>query len=113
MKLKLTTHFLTLFSVCASYAQPLILDKVIAVVVKNPLLLSEVETSLLQEKEKNSDTTNTRCKVFEDMLFPVSYTHLDVYNRQFLDLQGKQIKELDQFLICLPVEHFQKHLFLH
>ena len=50
MKLNITALLLALFSVCTSYAQPLILDKVVAVVGKNPLLLSEVETTLLQEE---------------------------------------------------------------
>ena len=50
-------------------AQPIILDKVIAVVGKNPLLLSEVETNLLQQKEKTTLDKNARCKTFEDLLF--------------------------------------------
>ncbi len=50
-------------------AQPQILDKVIAIVGKNPLLLSEVETNLLQQKEKKEIGENGRCKVFEDLLF--------------------------------------------
>ncbi len=55
------------FIATLSVAQPQILDKVIAVVGKNPLLLSEVETTLLQQKENTP--TNTKCKVFEDLLF--------------------------------------------
>lgn len=50
-------------------AQPQILDKVIAIVGKNPLLLSEVETSLVQQKEKTGIDPNARCKSFEDLLF--------------------------------------------
>ena len=50
-------------------AQPIILDKVIAIVGKNPLLLSEVETTLLQQKEKSTLDKNSRCKTFEDLLF--------------------------------------------
>ena len=50
-------------------AQPQILDKVIAIVGKNPLLLSEVETALVQQKEKTLHDPNARCKSFEDLLF--------------------------------------------
>lgn len=67
MNLKLPIIAL-LFSITAM-AQPQVLDKVIAVVGKNPLLLSELETNLLQQKEKGDETPDMRCKVFEDLLF--------------------------------------------
>ena len=55
-----------------SIAQPQILDKVVAIVGKNPLLLSEIETNLIQQKEqkeKKEITQADRCKSFEDLLF--------------------------------------------
>lgn len=58
-----------LFLATISFAQPQILDKVIAVVGKNPLLLSEVEANLLQHKEKEGEASYSRCKTFEDLLF--------------------------------------------
>lgn len=61
-----------LFSVIITQAQPQILDKVVAIIGKNPLLLSEVETNLLQQKEqkeKKEFSQAERCKVFEDLLF--------------------------------------------
>ncbi|MCD6019603.1 MAG: parvulin-like peptidyl-prolyl isomerase [Bacteroidetes bacterium] len=70
MNLKLAFTFLFLTSL--SFAQPQVLDKVVAIVGKNPLLLSEVETNLLQQreqKEKKEFTQEDRCKVFEDVLF--------------------------------------------
>ncbi|MBI3519366.1 MAG: peptidylprolyl isomerase [Bacteroidetes bacterium] len=67
MNLKLAIAFL--FSVTIASAQPKILDKVVAIVGKNPLLLSEVETNLLQQKEKKEISEADRCKVFEDLLF--------------------------------------------
>lgn len=67
MKFKLIIT-LIVFSLFTN-AQPQILDKVIAVIGKNPLLLSEVETSLVQKKEKNAPDSNARCKAFEDLLF--------------------------------------------
>lgn len=51
------------------HSQPIILDKVVAIVGKNPLLLSEVETSLVQQKEKGELSDDARCKSFEDLLF--------------------------------------------
>jgi peptidyl-prolyl cis-trans isomerase SurA len=57
------------FMVTIAKAQPQILDKVIAIVGKNPLLLSEVETTILQQKEKKTVDENLRCKIFEDLLF--------------------------------------------
>ena len=57
------------FMVTIAKAQPQILDKVIAIVGKNPLLLSEVETTILQQKEKKVVDENARCKIFEDLLF--------------------------------------------
>lgn len=67
MNLKLAITFILLSSI--SFAQPQILDKVVAVIGKNPLLLSEVETNLLQQKEKQDLGPNPKCKVFEDLLF--------------------------------------------
>jgi peptidyl-prolyl cis-trans isomerase SurA len=67
MNLKL--FFFLLFLGTVSYSQPIVLDKVVAVVGKNPLLLSEIETNLLQQKEKKTITENDRCKTFEDVLF--------------------------------------------
>ena len=58
---------IALFITSLSVAQPQILDKVIAVIGKSPLLLSEVETTMLQQKEKMPDIT--KCRVFEDLLF--------------------------------------------
>lgn len=67
MNLKISIIAL-LFSITAM-AQPQVLDKVIAVIGKNPLLLSELETNLLQQKEKGDEDPDMRCKVFEDLLF--------------------------------------------
>ena len=67
MNVKLIIAFICM--VVFSKAQPQILDKVVAIVGKNPLLLSEVETNLLQHKEKQDSSVNSRCKVFEDLLF--------------------------------------------
>ncbi|MES2567974.1 MAG: peptidylprolyl isomerase [Bacteroidota bacterium] len=70
MNLKLAFTFLCLTTIC--FAQPQVLDKVVAIVGKNPLLLSEVETNLLQQreqKEKKEFSQEDRCKVFEDVLF--------------------------------------------
>jgi peptidyl-prolyl cis-trans isomerase SurA len=67
MNLKLIIALL--FFVVITKAQPQILDKVIAIVGKNPLLLSEVETNIVQQKEKKDTGGNSRCKVFEDLLF--------------------------------------------
>jgi peptidyl-prolyl cis-trans isomerase SurA len=66
MNFKLLIAFVLLSSI--SFAQPQILDKVIAVIGKNPMLLSEVETTLLQQKEKEK-SSYSKCKVFEDLLF--------------------------------------------
>lgn len=63
MKFILPLLFLTSMGI----AQPKILDKVIAIIGKNPLLLSEVETTMLQQKEKMPDMN--KCRVFEDLLF--------------------------------------------
>jgi peptidyl-prolyl cis-trans isomerase SurA len=54
-----------------SNAQPQILDKVVAIVGKNPLLLSEIETNLIQQKEKKKKRNHSRidAKSFEDLLF--------------------------------------------
>jgi peptidyl-prolyl cis-trans isomerase SurA len=65
LKLIIALVFLALIT----KAQPQVLDKVIAIVGKNPLLLSEVETNFLQQKEKKEVGENARCKTFEDLLF--------------------------------------------
>ena len=68
MNFKIIIAFL--FLTLIAKAQPQVLDRVISVVGKNPLLLSEVETNLLQQKEKKEVVgENARCKVFEDLLF--------------------------------------------
>jgi peptidyl-prolyl cis-trans isomerase SurA len=67
MTYKFTILFLFAFTIY--HAQPQILDKVVAIVGKNPLLLSEIETSILQQKEKKDTIADVRCKTFEDVLF--------------------------------------------
>lgn len=67
MNFKIIIAFL--FLTIIAKAQPQVLDRVISIVGKNPLLLSEVETNLLQQKEKKEVEENGRCKVFEDLLF--------------------------------------------
>ncbi|MBS1637938.1 MAG: peptidylprolyl isomerase [Bacteroidetes bacterium] len=55
---------------CAGVAQPILLDKVIAVVGKYPMLLSEVEANFIQQKQQRTDLTDEdKCHVYEDMLF--------------------------------------------
>lgn len=61
--------FIFIFLAAILNAQPQLLDKVVAVVGKNPLLLSEVETNLLQQKDRAGLKENARCRVFEDLLF--------------------------------------------
>lgn len=67
MKIKIVIAIL--FTAFITKAQPQILDKVVAIVGKNPLLLSEVETNLIQQKEKKETGEKARCKIFEDLLF--------------------------------------------
>ena len=67
MNLKLLIAFVLLTTV--GFSQPIILDKVVAIIGKNPLLLSEIETNLLQQKEKEKAVITSKCKVFEDLLF--------------------------------------------
>lgn len=67
MNFKIAITFILLASI--SKAQPQVLDKVVAVIGKNPLLLSEVETNLLQQKEKQDLGPDSKCKVFEDLMF--------------------------------------------
>ena len=68
MNLKLIASFFLFFTIISN-AQPQLLDKVVAIVGKNPLLFSEVETTLLQQKEKIEAGANAKCKIFEDLLF--------------------------------------------
>jgi peptidyl-prolyl cis-trans isomerase SurA len=67
MNFKIIIAFILLASI--AQAQPQILDKVVAVIGKNPLLLSEIETNILQQKEKQDSLKTSRCKVFEDLMF--------------------------------------------
>lgn len=70
MNIKLVIAFL--FLAIITKAQPQVLDKVVAIIGKNPLLLSEIETTLVQQKEqkeKKEITQADRCKIFEDLLF--------------------------------------------
>lgn len=67
--MKLNLFFAIFIIITSVQAQPVLLDKVVSVVGKNPLLLSEIETSLLQQNEKQDLGANARCKVFEDLLF--------------------------------------------
>lgn len=67
MNIKLSIALL--FLVFITKAQPQVLDRVVAIVGKNPLLLSEIETNILQHNEKKEEGEVSRCKVFEDLLF--------------------------------------------
>ncbi len=61
--------FLACILVTASIAlaQNQVLDKIVAVVGQKSLLLSEVETNFLEQKEKQLNLT--KCKVFEELLY--------------------------------------------
>lgn len=105
MKFKL----IALFSILCSLAkaQPQILDKVIAVIGKNPLLLSEVETNLLQEKEKTGQLENARCKVFEDLLFQkllLSQADRDSITVSDTELDGELSKRINYYVGMLGSE---------
>jgi peptidyl-prolyl cis-trans isomerase SurA len=109
MKLRLTALFLSLISVSVCQAQPRILDKVIAVIGKNPLLLSEVETSMLQEKEKSGDTihADNRCKIFEDILFQkllLSQADRDSIVVADAELDGELAKRINYYVSMLGGE---------
>lgn len=105
MKFKLIALFSILFSLAK--AQPQILDKVIAVIGKNPLLLSEVETNLLQEKEKTGKLENARCKVFEDLLFQkllLSQADRDSITVSDTELDGELSKRINYYVGMLGSE---------
>ncbi|MFO0322911.1 MAG: peptidylprolyl isomerase [Bacteroidota bacterium] len=76
-------------------AQTQILDKVIAIVGKNPLLLSEVETALLQKKDNSENNFNKRCHTFEDLLFQKLL--LSQADRDSINVEDKEVDaELDR-----------------
>lgn len=53
-----------------SFAQPQLLDKVVAVVGKHPMLYSEIETNYVQQKQQKLDMDeNSKCRIYEDLLF--------------------------------------------
>lgn len=66
MKFKLFFTILTSIFTLSLYSQPMIADKVIAVVGKNPILYSEIEDQYLQYKAQGSEVD--RCVIFEEML---------------------------------------------
>ena len=64
-----------LFIVFISNAQPQVLDRVIAIVGKNPLLLSEVETTLIQQKKKRNSKKILAAKYLKIYYFKNYYWH--------------------------------------
>ncbi|MBN2485948.1 MAG: peptidylprolyl isomerase [Bacteroidales bacterium] len=65
MKINIIVFFL-LGWVVDIFAQPVVADKIVAVVGKNAILFSEVEEQVLQEKAQRRNVE--RCDIFEDML---------------------------------------------
>lgn len=105
MKFKLVTLFVAIAFI--TNAQPQILDKVIAVIGKNPLLLSEVETNLLQQKEKGDLSEGARCKVFEDLLFQkllLAQADRDSITVADAELDGELNKRINYYVNMLGSE---------
>ena len=105
MKFKLISTFL-LLSIFIN-AQPQVLDKVIAVIGKNPMLLSEVETSLVQQKEKAQNDPNARCKSFEDLLFQkllLSQADRDSITVEDKEVDGELTRRINYYVGMLGSE---------
>lgn len=106
MKFKLIALFATFATLC--HAQPQVLDQVVAVIGKNPLLLSEVETNLLQEKERNGELKeNARCRVFEDLMFQkllLSQADRDSITVSDTELDGELSKRINYYVGMLGSE---------
>jgi peptidyl-prolyl cis-trans isomerase SurA len=105
MKFKLISTFL-LLSLFIN-AQPQVLDKVIAVIGKNPMLLSEVETSLVQQKEKAQNDPNARCKSFEDLLFQkllLSQADRDSITVEDKEVDGELTRRINYYVGMLGSE---------
>ncbi|MDO8998915.1 MAG: peptidylprolyl isomerase [Bacteroidota bacterium] len=64
---KLKFGFVFLFVVSISFGQPQVIDKVIGIVGKYPILLSDLQNSML-EREKQ-DVNLSKCKAFEMLVF--------------------------------------------
>lgn len=65
----LSLSFLLFFVIMGLKSQPVIIDRVVAIVGKNTVLQSEIETQLMQMRAQGiSVQSNTRCQVFEELL---------------------------------------------
>lgn len=59
-----------LFASLLSFSQPQLLDKVVAVVGKHPLLYSEIEANYVQQKQQKAELNDySKCHIYEDLLF--------------------------------------------
>jgi peptidyl-prolyl cis-trans isomerase SurA len=68
-----------------------VIDKVVAVVGKNVVLLSDVETQYQQMKAQGSATESTKCEVFEDLLYQKLL--LDQAQKDSIEVTEKEIDD--------------------
>ena len=61
--------FFTLFGFTLAKAQPKTIDKVIGVVSKYPILLSDLQNAMLEQAEL--DMNAEKCKIFESLVFEI------------------------------------------
>lgn len=65
----LSLAFLFLFVILGLKSQPVIIDRVVAIVGKNTVLQSEIETQLLQMQAQGAPLrANSRCQILEELL---------------------------------------------
>ena len=69
----------------------MVIDKVVAVVGKNVVLMSEVENQYIQRQQQGETSANLKCEVFEELLYQKLL--LDQAQKDSIDISEAEIED--------------------
>ncbi len=91
LSLKIITLFLFVAVVSKAQTDGVVLDKVVAVVGKNVILMSDIENQYTQRKAQGEIGEDVKCQIFEDLLYQKIL--LDQAQKDSIDISEAEIED--------------------
>ena len=91
ISIRLVILFLFISQILWAQTEGVILDKVVAIVGKNVVLMSDVENQYSQRKQQGGASDNLKCEVFEELLYQKLL--LDQAQKDSIDITEAEIED--------------------